>query len=95
MTFKLRLTDEMIGELRSPELEDMDAGLLIRALIDSAEGKAKQKELPLKLEYVMPIFLGQIERARERYSYKLKTDAERQRRFRNGKNNRLVDTEPE
>jgi hypothetical protein len=82
MAFKLQLTDEMIGFFRTQSLQDVDAGRLIRLLIDASLEMPLPDQIPQPLTHVLQIFLGQIESFRAHYKQKAQNNADRQRRHR-------------
>lgn len=91
MSFKLQLTDEMIGFIRSESLSDADAGRLIKLLIDAAEERPPPETVPQPLTYTLPIFLAQIEKFRDAYNQRVASNAERQRRFQERRRNNALD----
>ena len=90
MGFKLQLTDEMIRFIRQPSLSHEHAGVLVRLLIDVAEGKDLPDDIPQPLTYTLPIFAGQIEAFRESYLRKIAQSAERVRRCREKEMKRIT-----
>lgn len=83
MSFKLQMTDEMTRFIRdSDRLTDADAGLLIRFLLDAADGIPLRGRIPQPLTHTLPIFIGQIEYFKASYERKKVQALERQRKRR-------------